>query len=58
MVQKNYKDSEISARSCQGYFDWPDTGFSNYCPTMATSSTAEPDLLNQKRPVRPTPSDI
>ena len=58
MVKKNYKDGNIGARSRQGCFDWPDTGFSNYCPTMVASLTAELDLLDQKRPIGLTPADV
>ena len=58
VVKKNHKDGNIDARSQQGCFDCPETGFSSYCPTMVASSNAEPDCLDQKRLVCPTPGDV
>ena len=58
VVKKNHMDGNIDARSRQGCFDCPDMGFSNYCPTLVAWPNAEPDLLDQKRPVGPTPVDV
>ena len=58
VVKKNHMDGNIDARSRQGCFDCPETGFSGYCPTMVASSNAEPDCLDQKRLVCPTPVDV